>query len=141
MIGFGTPGTQDFARFDVIADTNSGMYGAWTPTPRIVETPIVGSMTTEVQITHVGLAKLNLRLQFDDREDYFKLQSMLLKRKTLVLIKGFVPHTGEAYHWQGRDYEQFPATLLASLVPNFGIDDTTATASFWRAPDRMGVTL
>lgn len=141
MIGFGVPGTQDFARFNILADNSSGMYGAWMPQARIVENPIVGSMDTEVQITHVGIAKLTLRLQFDSREDYFKLQAMLLKRQTLVLYKGFVPHTGDSFHWKGRDYEGFPATLLASLGPAFGIDDTEAIASFWRAPDRMGVTL
>lgn len=141
MIGFGTPNTQDFARFTILADVRSGMYGAWMPQVRVVEDAIVGSMSSEVQITHVGVSKLSLRLEFATRDDYFKLQSLLTKKRTLVLIKGFVPHTGQAFHWEGQDYEEFPNTILTDLGPMFGIDDTEAVASFWRAPDLLGVTL
>ena len=140
-IGFGIPKTQDFARFTILADFNSGVYGAWMPQVSAVQDAIVGSAHSEVQITHVGVSPLTLRLRFDSQADYFKLQAMLTKKRTLVLYKGFVPHEGETYHWRGRDYELYPETLLRNLSPSFGVGDTEATAEFWRAPDRMGITL
>lgn len=140
MIGFGIPGTQDFARFDVLTSA-AGVYPDWSPSLRAVEDAIVGSDNFEIQILGFGSARLTLHLDFDTREQFRSFQSRWGKRETLVLFAGFTRHEGDVHHWQGRDYETFPNTLLIDVRSvNHMVDGSVeCQATFVRSASGMGV--
>lgn len=140
MIGFGNPGTQDFARFGVLV-SSAGVYPDWNPGLRVVEDAIVGSDSFEVQILGFGSARLTLRLSFETREQFRAFQSKWGKKQTLVLYAGFTRHEGEVFHWQDRDYEKFNNTLLIDVggVEHQPDGSVECNATFMRSASGMGV--
>lgn len=137
--GFGVPDTMNFARFTVMADRTTGMYPTFASALQTVVDPIIGSDDFEVQITGFGPSTVTLSLDFDSRDDYFKLQALVGKKHTLVLIAGFTAFEQDVKHVHGTDYESFPNTLLTSLVPDMRVGETYATATFVRSAQGMGV--
>lgn len=140
MIGFGIPGTQNFARFHVLTNS-AGVYPDWNPGLRVVEDAIVGSDNFEIQILGFGSARVTLHLDFESREQFRAFQAHWGKRETLVLYDGFTRHEGDVHHWQGRDYESFHNTLLidVSNVRHMVGGSVECNATFMRSASGMGV--
>lgn len=140
-VGFGVPETQDFARFTVLADSASGVYPDWNPVTSVVTDYIVGSNNFEKQILGFGEARISLRLKFDSREQFRAFQASWFRKATLVLLAQFTRHEGEVRHWQGRDYEFYPDTLLESIsgVENYVDGTVECSATFTRSASGLGV--
>lgn len=140
-VGFGTPGTQDFARFDILADPSSGVYPDWTPTAHVVTDYIVGSNDFEKQILGFGEAAITLRLSFDSREAYRAFQTRWFHKATLVLFAMFTRHDGDVRHWMGRDYELYPNTLLENISNTTHLigGEVECSATFTRSASGLGV--
>ena len=138
-IGFGDTTSNDFASFTILADSNSGMYPTFASRLRTVQDNIVGSDDFEIQIMGFEDARVTLRLDFDSRDDYFKLQAMIGRKRTLVLYAGFTAFKQDARPWQGQDYAFFTNTLLVELVDEMRVGETYATATFIRSSAGMGV--
>lgn len=140
-IGFGTPGTQDFARFDILADSSSGTYPDWAINTTVVTDHIVGSNDFEKQIMGFGEASITLRLSFDSRDDFRAFQTRWFRKATLVLLAMFTRHEGEVRHWMGRDYELYPDTLLEDVrgVTHLIGGEVECSATFTRSASGLGV--
>lgn len=139
LTGFGTPNTQDFARFTVLVPRGTNIIPDWHPPLRIVEDAIVGSSDVEVQVLGFDSAKVEHTLFFRSREDYYHLQSMLGHKRTLVLTAGYSRFKGNIRHWLGHDYEHHENILLTDLVPEMRVGATLARATFTRSASGLGV--
>lgn len=140
-VGFGTPNTQDFSRFTVMADSRSGVYPDWNTSLQTVVDPIIGSDSFEVQVLGFGPAEITLDLEFEDRSEFRAFQAKWGKKQTLVLLAQFTPHEGEIKHWLGHDYEFFNNTLLIAIdSPQFPVGgQVNCRATFVRSAQGMGV--
>lgn len=142
-IGFGVPASQQFARFDVLADSRSGVYPDWESPTRHVTDYIVGSQDFEVQIMHTGEGRITLDLDFETREAFRLFRTMLHQKRTLILYAGFTSHEGVIHTFDNRQYEYFADTLLLDIGrPANHVDGSVmCSATFVRAATGMGVML
>lgn len=137
VTGFGERGTQDFVYFTHLT-SETGRVPDWHANLRYVEDPIVGSNNTEIQILGYDAAKMEARLKFHSRDDYYRLQAKVGQKGTLVLVAYLTRFQGQTFHWRGRDYEAFDDVLLLNLVPQMRTGATLATATFVRASSGIG---
>lgn len=137
ITGFGEQGTQDFVYFTHLTNED-GHVPDWHANLRYVEDSIVGSSNSEIQILGFDSAKMEARLKFHSREDYYRLQSKVGHKATLVLVAYLTRFQGQMFHWRGRDYEVFDDVLLLDLVPQKRTGATLATATFVRSASGLG---
>lgn len=137
VTGFGERGTQDFVYFTHLTNAD-GRVPDWHANLRYVENQIVGSNNVEIQILGYDAAKMEARLKFHSREDYYRLQAKVGQKATLVLTAYLTRFQGQVFHWRGHDYEAFDNILLLGLVPQMRVGSTLATATFVRASSGVG---
>lgn len=137
--GFGNPDTQDFVYFNHLVSDATQLTPDWHAELNSVEDPIVGSSDVEIQLLGFGSARMEARLLFHKREDFYRLQAMVGRKASLVLLNNWTRQRGEVFHRLGHDYVRHDNVLLLDLVPQFRTGGTLAVATFVASTSGLGV--